>query len=210
MSLFNAYSYQPLHIYEGQSGKLITTILIQAWPQSFCEAMPTSQVQKSSFCATKDLFFILGQSANTRLLALAKPLMDQTKSLYAQTGKPVRLFTSFYYQAKTWACARRIICKAEITTRGQNTRFVGPTLKVQGPPLSTKMSIVLADRWKTSLKITKPFSTQPHILSRFWSQSVPPLPPFGCLCLVAHLSAHRITRHNVDKRTGQYPPKSLP
>ena len=31
LSLFNgylgAYSYQPLHIYEGQSGKLITTIL---------------------------------------------------------------------------------------------------------------------------------------------------------------------------------------
>ena len=24
---FNAYAYQPLHIYEGQSGKLITTIL---------------------------------------------------------------------------------------------------------------------------------------------------------------------------------------
>ena len=158
LSLFNgylgAYSYQPLHIYEGQSGKLITTILRpgvrpdgkqivtilkrlvayirQAWPKVALFLRGDahfSSPEVQDFCATKDLFFILGQSANTRLLALSKPLMDQTKSLYAQTGKPVRLFTSFYYQAQTWACARRIICKAEITTRGQNTRFVVTNLE---------------------------------------------------------------------------------
>ena len=154
LSLFNgylgAYSYQPLHIYEGQSGKLITTILRpgvrpdgkqivtilkrlvayirQAWPKVALFLRGDahfSSPEVQDFCATKDLFFILGQSANTRLLALSKPLMDQTKSLYAQTGKPVRLFTSFYYQAQT----RRIICKAEITTRGQNTRFVVTNLE---------------------------------------------------------------------------------
>ena len=88
-----------------------------------------SSPEVQDFCAAQDLFFILGQSANTRLLDLAKPLMDQAKSLYAQTDKPVQLFTSFYYQAQTWACAYRIICKAEITSRGQNTRFVVTNLE---------------------------------------------------------------------------------
>ena len=141
LSLFNGYAggycYQPLHIYEGQSGKLITTILRPgvrpegkqvvallkrlvaylraAWPDVAIFLRGDahfSSPQVQDFCAANDLYFILGQSANTRLTDLAKPVMEEAKSLYAQTGKPVRLFTAFYYQAKTWACARRVICKA--------------------------------------------------------------------------------------------------
>ena len=162
LSLFNgyvgAYAYQPLHIYEGQTGKLITTILRPgvrpegqqivailkrlvallraAWPNVAIFLRGDahfSSPQVQDFCVAQDLYFILGQSANTRLIDLAKPVMDQAKSLYAQTGKPVRLFTAFDYQAKTWACARRIICKAEITARGQNTRFVVTNLESSRP-----------------------------------------------------------------------------
>ena len=151
---FNAYAYQPLHIYEGQSGKLITTILRpgvrpdgiqvvailkrlvaylrEAWPHVAIFLRGDahfSSPQVQDFCETQGLYFIVGQTANTRLLDLAKPLMEKAKSLYAHTNKPVRLFTSFYYQAKTWACAYRIICKAEITNQGQNTRFVVTNLE---------------------------------------------------------------------------------
>ena len=92
LSLFNgylgAYCYQPLHIYEGQSGKLITTILRpgvrpdgkqivtilkrlvayirQAWPKVALFLRGDahfSSPEVQDFCATKDLFFILGQSA---------------------------------------------------------------------------------------------------------------------------------------------------
>ena len=142
---------------------------------------------------------------------LSFSLMDQTKSLYAQTGKPVRLFTSFYYQAQTWACARRILCKAEITTRGQNTRFVVTNLESSRASFIYQNIYCARGQMENFIKNHKTFlhsdRTSCHT---FTAQSVPPLPPFGCLCLVAHLSAHRITRHNVDKRTGQYPPKSLP
>ena len=55
--------------------------------------------------------------------------MEKAKSLYEQTGKPVRLFSSFYYQAQTWACAYRILCKAEMNEKGQNTRFVVTNLE---------------------------------------------------------------------------------
>ena len=51
-----------------------------------------SSPQVQDFCAANDLYFILGQSANTRLTDLAKPVMEKAKSLYAQTGKPVRTF----------------------------------------------------------------------------------------------------------------------
>lgn len=158
LSLFNGYvggySYQPLHIYEGQSGKLITTILRPgvrptgqqvvtilkrlvahlraAWPDVAIFLRGDahfSSPQVQDFCAAQDLYFILGQSANTRLTDLAKPVMEKAKSLYEQTGKPVRLFTTFYYQAKTWARAYRILCKAEMNEKGQNTRFVVTNLE---------------------------------------------------------------------------------
>ena len=158
LSLFNGYvggyAYQPLHIYEGQSGKLITTILRPgvrptgqqivailkrlvaylrvAWPQVAIFLRGDahfSSPQVQDFCAAKDLYFILGQSANTRLTDLAKPVMDQAKSLYEQTDEPVRLFTAFYYQAQTWDRPQRIICKAEINEKGQNTRFVVTNLE---------------------------------------------------------------------------------
>lgn len=158
LALFNGYlgdyCYQPLHIYEGQTGKLITTILRPgvrptgqqivailkrlvahlraAWPRVAIilrgdAHFSTPQVQ--DFCADSDLYFVLGQSANARLLDLSAPLMDQAQSLYEQTGKPVRLFTQFDYQAKTWAVKRRILCKAERNEKGQNTRFVVTNLE---------------------------------------------------------------------------------
>ena len=153
LSLFNgylgAYCYQPLHIYEGQTGKLITTILrpgvrptgreivailkrlvsyLRAtWPEVAIFLRGDAHFsgpQVHAFCLTENVYFILGQTSNAKLLALAKPVMDQANSLYVQTEKPVRLFTSFYYQAATWQCPYRIICKAEINDQGQNTRFV--------------------------------------------------------------------------------------
>ena len=158
LSLFNGYlggyCYQPLHIYEGQTGKLITTILRPgvrpegqqvvtllkrlvahlraAWPQVAIFLRGDahfSSPQVQAFCADSDLYFILGQSANTRLIDLAKPVMEKAKSLYKQTGKPVRLFTAFDYQAQTWDRPQRIVCKAEMNEKGQNTRFVVTNLE---------------------------------------------------------------------------------
>jgi len=158
LALFNGYlgdyCYQPLHIYEGQTGKLITTILRpgvrptgqrivailkrlvahlrQTWPRVAIFLRGDahfSTPQVHAFCLTQRVYFILGQTSNTRLIALAKPVMDQAKSLYEQTGKPVRLFTSFYYQAQTWDRPFRILCKAERNAKGQNTRFVVTNLE---------------------------------------------------------------------------------
>ena len=116
LSLFNAYfksyCYQPLHIYEGQTGKLITTILRpgarptgkqivsilkrviaylrRAWPDVAILLRGDSHFscpEVHALCDTQNVYFALGQSGNAKLLPRAQPLMDQAKALYAASGK---------------------------------------------------------------------------------------------------------------------------
>lgn len=112
-SLFNgyydAYCYLPLHIYEGQSGKLITSILRpgcrpsgpeivsilkrvvgamrRAWPNVLILLrgdghFSTPEVQQ--WCESQEpvVFYILGQSGNAVLKRQASGLLDQARSLY--------------------------------------------------------------------------------------------------------------------------------
>jgi len=112
-SLFNgyydAYCYLPLHIYEGQSGKLITSILRpgcrpsgpeivsilkrvvgamrRAWPNVLLLLrgdghFSTPEVQQ--WCESQEpvVFYILGQSGNAVLKRQASGLLDQARSLY--------------------------------------------------------------------------------------------------------------------------------
>lgn len=59
--------------------------------------------------------YVLGLAQNSRLQELAKPYLDAAQAEYAATGEPVRRFYEFPYAAKTWARARRVILKAEVT-----------------------------------------------------------------------------------------------
>ena len=162
LSLFNAYydehCFQPLHIYEGQTGKLITTILRpgarptgpqivailkrlvtylrQAWPHVKIFLRGDSHFscpEVHDFCEATRIYYGLGQTSNSRLSALGQPLMAQAKTLYEHTGEPVQLFTSFLYQANSWAIPRRIIFKAEVTSLGENPRFVVTNLLSSQP-----------------------------------------------------------------------------
>jgi hypothetical protein len=163
LSLFNGYydahCFMPLHIYEGQTGKLITTILRpgarptgkqisailkrlvkrlrRVWPKVDIFLRGDSHFscpEVHDFCDQHNVYFALGQTGNSRLSALGQSLMAQAKDLYQQTQQPVQLFTSFDYQADTWSCERRMIYKAEITASGQeNARFVITNLTTSLP-----------------------------------------------------------------------------
>ena len=153
LSLFNGHydehCYMPLHIYEGRSGKLITTILrpgnrptgVQivmiikrlvayircAWPEVMIILrgdIHFSCPEVHDYCEEDDVFYVLGQGGNARLNALGTTLLSQAKILAEDQDRPVRLFSSFSYQAKTWQRQRRIIFKAEVTECGPNPRFV--------------------------------------------------------------------------------------
>jgi hypothetical protein len=85
------------------------------------------------WCQDNDVEYILGQTGNTVLNKQAAPLLEQAWQLYLDKGEKVRLFTSFFYQAESWQRARRIICKVEVTTQGENVRFVVTSFESSRP-----------------------------------------------------------------------------
>ena len=187
LSLFNGYyderCYMPLHIYEGQIGRLITTLLRpgarpsgkqivsilkrlvktlrQAWPDVGIFLRGDSHFscpEVHDFCDEHEVYFALGQAGNTRLAARGHPLMAQAKARYQETGQPVQLFTCFGYQAQSWALPRRIIYKAEITASGQAiARFVVTNLDSSQPSFIYKTVYCARGRMENFIKNHKTF-----------------------------------------------------
>ncbi len=159
LSLFNSYygdyCYMPLHIYEGQSGKLITTILKPGrrtksvnvyailrrlvsylrshWPKTiiilrgdshFCskEFMDWSETQKN-------VEFLTGITGNSALTKLAKSTIESAKKQYLTTGKPVKRYHSFEYQASTWKHSQRVVVKVEYNDMGENVRYITSSMR---------------------------------------------------------------------------------
>jgi hypothetical protein len=191
-SLFNgyydAYCYLPLHIYEGQSGKLITTLLRpgrrptgqeivsilkrvvgairRQWPEVLILLRGDghfSAPEVHEWCESQEpeIFYILGQSGNKVLKEKTRGILQQAQLLYrlrqeryrrkkqqeeykqkkSKSKKKinlpkhsghkvlteqlkVKLYTEFLYQAETWSEPRRIICKVEVSEKGENIRFI--------------------------------------------------------------------------------------
>ena len=178
LALFNThygeYAYQPLHIYDGLSGRLITTVLRpgcrargsdivkilhrvvsrlrSAWPQVQILIRGDSHFsvpEVHDLCRAEGLHFVLGQSPNSKLNALVAGTLAQAQALFDAAARqhkdnvsadaaeqplpPVRLFTEFFYQAKSWQRPLRIVAKAEVSARGTNTRFVVTNLNTSQP-----------------------------------------------------------------------------
>ena len=105
---YGEYCYEPLHLYEGQSGKLITTILRpgrrpsgkdivallkrlvthirQRWPKVQLLLRGDSHFsapEVHDFCEQQaEVYYVLGQSGNAVLKAKAAPLLAQAHLLY--------------------------------------------------------------------------------------------------------------------------------
>ncbi|CAN5626462.1 IS1380 family transposase [soil metagenome] len=81
------------------------------------------------FCEAERIEYAIGLIPNTRLDALAAPLLALAMAAYDQTQEPVRLIGETRYQADSWPHPRRVIIKAEVSAHGTNTRFVVTTRK---------------------------------------------------------------------------------
>jgi hypothetical protein len=106
---YDQYCYLPLHIYEGQSGKLITTILRpgrrptgdevvsilkrvvvsirREWPAVLILLrgdghFSTPEIHEWCESQQPEIFYILGQSGNDVLKRKASGILEQTRSLY--------------------------------------------------------------------------------------------------------------------------------
>ena len=76
------------------------------------------------WCDRHGVGYIVGLAQNKRIRRKAAGLMAEAEALYYQTGKKQRRFTSMAYGARSWDKARRVIAKAEHSSRGANPRFV--------------------------------------------------------------------------------------
>ncbi len=158
LSFFNAYHdsycFMPLHIYEGKSGKLITTILRtgkrpsgkeivmilkrivhmikKAWPKTGIIVRADSHYgcpEVYDYCDEHNLRFVLGLTTRAPMIKKAQNITDKARELYFDKKKPVKIFTEFRYKANSWSRERRVICKAEYNDKGPNTRFIVTNLE---------------------------------------------------------------------------------
>jgi hypothetical protein len=154
LALFNEYygeyCYMPLHIYEGLSGKLITTILKPGRRSKTADIFSILQriithlrrVWKNTiiivrgdghFCSKElmawtmgqdKMHFLTGLTGNKLLNDLAKVTIDSAEKQFKSTGKPVKRYHSFDYAAGSWSGPQRVIVKVEVSEKGTNIRYV--------------------------------------------------------------------------------------
>jgi hypothetical protein len=153
LALFNAYHgdycYMPIHIYEGRSGKLITTVLRpgkrpsgkqivsivkrvvrkirQAWPEVGILLRADAYYccpAVFDFCEENDIKYVLGFKPLSPLVREVKPFIKEASKRFDLQKRPVKMFIETLYQAKSWPRARRVIVKVEYNALGSNTRFI--------------------------------------------------------------------------------------
>jgi len=151
---YNEYCYMPLHIYEGLSGKLVTTILkpgrrnkqaniarllqklvlyLRAqWPKTKIIVRGDSHFASQDFMdwtwIQPNVDFITGLTGNTKLHELAKVTIESAEREFKQYQKPVKRYHSFMYKAGSWVNHQRVIVKVEVSSMGTNIRYVVTSL----------------------------------------------------------------------------------
>lgn len=153
LALFNAYEdeycFMPLHVYEGQTGKLITTILRpgktptameiisvlkrlvrrlrQAWPEVRIILRADSHHTKPEvmdWMEAHRVDYITGLSPNSRLSQLFSETIRDAEVRYARWGGTIRCYGSAEYAAVSWGQKRRVIARVQVSERGTDTRYI--------------------------------------------------------------------------------------
>ncbi len=154
LNLFNYYyhnhCYMPLHIYEGLSGKLVTTILKpgrrskqsdiasflkkliihlrEEWPNTMIIVRGDSHFTSADFMEWCDgqynTGFITGLAGNSKLHELASVTIKSAKREFKQYGRYVKRYHSFMYKAGSWAKQQKVVVKVEISEQGTNIRYI--------------------------------------------------------------------------------------
>lgn len=151
LSLFNGYydeyCFEPLHIYEGNSGKLVAAVLrpgkrpkgkeivsilkrvverIQSrWPRTKIIVRGDSHFsapEVHDFCDSHKLQFVLGQSVNKIIKSIAP--VDSMKKCYELFQKDIRFFEEYDYRAGSWSRPRRLIVKTSVNKKGADVRSI--------------------------------------------------------------------------------------
>ena len=145
----NEYCFQPFHVYEGLSGKLITTVLRpdktpshqeimavlkrvvkrlkRAWPKTKFLFRGDSHFAKPGvldWLEAQGVFYAVGLATNPALRRQSEATLKEAEKRFERYGRKVRRYASFFYAARTWKGPRRVILRAEASCRGADARFV--------------------------------------------------------------------------------------
>ena len=153
LTFFNAhydtYMYHPLLVFEGNTGVLLASCLrpgdvggvrqlvpllrpvVRRLQQRFAgrsiAIRADGDFAKSpllDFAEYAECLYAIGMPRNPKLEGQVEALRRRAEKQWERSGQPVRLYTSFFYKAGSWAHARRIVAKVEYTALGRNLRFV--------------------------------------------------------------------------------------
>ena len=111
---------------------LLAKRIRQAWPEvkiifrgdsGFC------RWKMLRWCDRHGVDYIIGLAQNKRLKAMGTSLMEEAEARFGETGQKQRVFGEFSYGAGTWDRERRVIMKAEHSSRGSNPRFIVTSLE---------------------------------------------------------------------------------
>jgi Transposase DDE domain group 1 len=153
---YEQHMYHPLLVFDGETDQLITVVLRpgnthasrgavailrrivarlrRAWPEVAISVRADAGFAAPAvyeYCENAGIEYTVGLIPNTRLEALAAPLLEQAQQQYASEQQKVRLLAEGRYQAGSWEHERRVVYKAEVLPEGTNTRFVVTTRQAE-------------------------------------------------------------------------------
>lgn len=161
LSFFNAYEdeycFMPFHVYEGISGKYITSVLRagktptapeilsvlkrivrrirHTWPKVRIVFRADSHHSKPAVMTWMDannVEFVTGLSRNTKLHERFALAIKEAEKKFKKAGHPVRTFASAYYAAKTWEKPQRVICRVQVSEKGADVRYIVTSFQEAG------------------------------------------------------------------------------
>jgi len=146
---YGEYVYEPLLIFEGGSGTLLSAKLRSGKARSIdgllpelerlvprlrahSPRVPLALRADAGFAAPRlynwledhSLSYAIGFGSNVRLKKLAAPFIARAQQRFERTRQDVRMFSSLRYRARGWRRGRRILIKVEVSALGTNVRFV--------------------------------------------------------------------------------------
>ena len=82
-----------------------------------------------AWCEEHEVDFVLGLARNPRLERALEPAFEAAEERCGESGLPERVYDAWLHSTlDSWSRQRRVIGKAEITTRGPNPRFIVTSL----------------------------------------------------------------------------------
>ena len=168
LALFNAHydctCFQPIHIFDGLSGKPVLSLLRPGKRPSGEEVAKVlrhviRRIRKlwphvnilvrgdSHYCSEPTLAllerlrcdYIIGFAINTKLAEIAAPWREQCEMRRCWTGQVVRRFHQLPYKAREWSRSRKLVARIEATSLGTDARFIVTSLQGRGKTLYEKV-----------------------------------------------------------------------